>query len=127
MSEQPAHDTERDNLSEYTIAPQHSTDLAQLDPYIIEGVAYSPLKMTFLSSSYDEGLELRCDSCEWTTTVGDLPQDSGYIQPDMCPDCAKKGELGFVRCQSPADGTFPSRWRDRRVDADTGRGGPSDD
>jgi hypothetical protein len=116
--------SERENLSEYTIAPQHGTDLSELDPYIIEGVAYSPLKMTFKSSSHDESLELRCDSCEWTTTVGELPQDSGYVQPDMCPDCAKEDELGFVRCQSPADGTFPSGWNDRNdrsVDTDTER------
>jgi hypothetical protein len=118
--------TERDNLSEYTIAPQHGTNLAELEPYIIEGVAYSPLKMTFLSSSYDESLELRCDSCEWTTTVGDLPQDLGYVQPDVCPDCAKVGELGFVRCQSPADGTFPSGWR-RSVDTATEHDGGRDD
>jgi len=117
-SDSDAGDTDRENLSEHTIAPQHSMDLAELDPYLIEGVAYSPLKMTFLSSSYDESLELRCDSCEWTTTVGGLPQDSGYVQPDMCPDCAKEGELGFVRHESPADGTFPSGWNDRSVDAE---------
>ena len=99
-----------DNLSEYTIAPQHAMDLSELDPYIIEGGAYSPLKMTFMSSSHDESLELRCDSCEWTTTAGELPQDSGYVQPDMCPDCAKNGDLGFVRCESPVDGMFPSGW-----------------
>jgi len=129
MTSDDAHsgsDTERDNLSEYTIAPQHGTNLAELEPYIIEGVAYSPLKMTFLSSSYDESLELRCDSCEWTTTVGDLPQDSGYVQPDVCPDCAKVGELGFVRCQSPADGTFPSGWH-RSVDTATEHDGGRDD
>lgn len=101
--------SDRDNLSEYTIAPQHGLDLAELDPYIIEGVAYSPLKMSHLYN-HDESLELRCNSCEWTTTVGELPEDSGRVQPDMCPDCAKKGELGFVRCESPADGTFPSGW-----------------
>jgi len=111
-------DTELDNLSEYTIAPQHSMDLAELDPYIIEGVAYSPNKMTFLSSSYDESLELRCNSCGWTTTVGELPEDAGYVQPDVCPDCAKVNELGFVRHQSPADGTFPSDWN-RSQDTDT--------
>jgi NAD-dependent SIR2 family protein deacetylase len=66
--------------------------------------------MTFLSKSHDESLELRCDSCAWTTTVGDLPEDAGYVQPDLCPDCAKAGELGFVRCESPADGTFPAGW-----------------
>jgi hypothetical protein len=126
MSEQSATDTDRsaeDDLSQYTIAPQHGVDLAELDPYIIEGVAYSPLKMTFLSN-YDESLELRCDSCEWTTTVGELPEDSGRVQPDMCPDCAKEGQLGFVRCESPADGTFPSGWNgrnDRSVDTGTDR------
>lgn len=99
-----------DDSPEYTIAPQHGTDLSELAPYIIDGVAYSPLKMTFLSSNYDESLELRCNSCEWTTTVGKLPEDGGYVQPDMCPDCAKEDKLGFVRCESPADGTFPSEW-----------------
>lgn len=108
---------ERDNLSEYTIAPQHASDLSELDPHIIEGVAYSPLKVTFKSSSHDEDLELRCDSCEWTTTVGDLPKETGYVQPDLCPDCAKQGKLGFVRCQSPADGTFPSGWNSGGDDA----------
>jgi hypothetical protein len=110
-------DDEPETLSEYTIAPQHAHDLAELDPYIIEGVAYSPLKMSFLSRSYDESLELRCDSCSWTTTVGDLPQDTGYVQPDLCPGCAKDGALGFVRCESPADGAFPSRWTREDPDA----------
>jgi hypothetical protein len=119
QNDQSSDGTERNNLSEYTIAPQHGTDLSELEPYIIEGVAYSPLKMTFLSSSHDETLELRCDTCEWTTTVGELPRDSGYVQPDMCPDCAKNGELGFVRCQSPADGTFPSGWNDRNTRSET--------
>lgn len=90
-------------------APQHEMDLQELDPYIIEGVEYSPLKMTYLCN-YDESIELRCDSCDWTTTVGELPKDSGRVQPDLCPDCAKTGELGFVRSASPADGTFPSGW-----------------
>lgn len=98
------------DTGQYTVAPQHGPDLESLEPYIIEGVAYSPLKMVFKSSGHDEGLELRCNSCEWTTTIGELPQDSGYVQPDMCPDCAKEGELGFVRCESPADGTFPIGW-----------------
>lgn len=91
------------------IAPQHENDLEELEPYIIEGVKYSPLKMTFLCN-YDESLELRCNSCDWTTTVGQLPEDSGRVQPDLCPDCAKRDELGFVRCESPCDGTFPSDW-----------------
>jgi len=86
--------------------------LAELDPHIIEGVAYSPLKVSFKLGDYDESLELRCDSCRWTTTVGDLPQETGYVCPDLCPDCAKQGDLGFVRCQSPADGSFPSGWTD---------------
>jgi len=126
MSDTNSNGTDRENLSEYTVAPQHGTDLAELDPYIIEEVAYSPLKMVFKSSSHDEALELRCDSCEWTTTVGELPQDSGYVQPDMCPDCAKEGELGFVRCESPAEKTFPSVWNnrnDRPVEQETDRRG----
>lgn len=97
-------------MTDTVIAPQHEHDLTELEPYIIEGVGYSPLKMTYKSSSHDESLELRCDSCEWTTTVGELPKDTGYVQPDMCPDCAKNNELGFVRCESPADGTFPAGW-----------------
>ena len=99
----------RDTLSEYTIAPQHASDLAELEPYIIEEVAYSPLKVSFLCN-YDDTIELRCNECTWTATVGDLPEDSGRVQPDLCPDCAKDGELGFVRHESPADGTFPSGW-----------------
>jgi len=93
-----------------TIAPQHENDLEELEPYVIEGVKYSPLKMTYKSKSHNESLELRCDSCEWTTTIGKLPNDKGYVQPDMCPDCAKRGALGFVRCESPDDGTFPKGW-----------------
>jgi hypothetical protein len=99
-----------DNLSEYTIAPQHALDLKEVDPYIIEGVAYSPLKVTHKSSSHDESLIVCCNNCEWQTTIGQLPKDGMYVQPDMCPDCAKKQELGFVRCQSPADRTLPSGW-----------------
>lgn len=101
-----------DSRATLTIAPQHGVDLIELDPYIIEGVAYSPLKVHSLHN-YGESLELRCDSCEWTATVGELPEDSGRIQPDMCPDCAKVGELGFVRCESPADGSFPVGWNQR--------------
>jgi hypothetical protein len=98
-------------MTDTIIAPQHDTDLQELEPYIIEDVAYSPLKMTYKSSSHDESLELRCDSCDWTSTVGELPKKgSSYVQPDMCPDCAKSNELGFVRCESPADGTFPKGW-----------------
>lgn len=92
------------------IAPQHDNDLQELEPYVIEGVKYSPLKMTFLCNYDDESLEARCDSCEWTTTIGELPEDSGYVLPDLCPDCAKRDELGFVRHASPADGTFPVGW-----------------
>lgn len=109
MTDSAQSPDEIDTLGDYTIAPQHGQDLAELDPYIIEGVAYSPLKMTSLHN-YDKDLELRCDSCEWTTTVGELPDDDGKIQPDMCPDCAKDGEMGFVACESPADGAFPSKW-----------------
>ncbi len=93
-----------------TIAPQHKNDLTEVEAYIIEGVKYSPLKMTYLSTNRDESLEVRCDSCDWETTVGDLPEDCGYVQPDVCPNCAKRNELGFVRSASPADGTFPSGW-----------------
>ena len=92
---------------QYIPAPQHDMDVEELEPYIIEGVGYSPLKMTYLSSSHDEDLIVYCKSCEWETTVGELPEDSGYVQPDMCPDCAKRDELGFVRSQSPADGSMP--------------------
>lgn len=98
-----------ETLSDYTIAPQHATDLATLEPYIIEGVAYSPLKTTSLHN-YDTSLKVRCNSCEWETTVGQLPEDAGRIQPDMCPDCAKRGEIGHLKTQSPADGSFPSDW-----------------
>lgn len=93
-----------------TIAPQHDKDLESLgQAYLIDGVAYSPLKVSYLHN-YEESLELRCDSCEWTTTVSELPEDSGHVQPDMCPACAKNDQLGFVRCASPADESFPSGW-----------------
>jgi hypothetical protein len=92
-----------------TVAPQHERGLEELDPYVIEGVKYSPLKMTFLCN-YDKSLEVRCNECTWSTTVGQLPEDSGRVMPDMCPDCVKNDQLGFVRCESPADGTFPSDW-----------------
>lgn len=98
-------------MSDNITAPQHGHDLKELDPYVIEGVKYSPLKMTFLFN-HEESLEVRCDSCKWSTTVGDLPEDSGCAQPDVCPECAKNGELGFVRTESPADGTFPSGWNE---------------
>jgi hypothetical protein len=98
-------------MTDYTVAPHHDKDLSKLEPYIIEGVAYSPLKMTFHSSNHDESLEVRCDSCEWATALGKLPKNLGYVEPDLCPDCAKNGELGFVRCESPADGTFPTDWQ----------------
>lgn len=92
-------------------APQHEEDLEELDPYVIEGVRYSPLKMTYLMN-YEDSLELRCNSCEWTITVGELPEDSGYVQPDVCPECVKNDDLGFVRTESPADGTFPGGWNE---------------
>lgn len=91
------------------IAPQHEHDLTELEPYIIEGVQYSPLKMTYLCN-YSGDEEVRCDSCDWTTVVSELPEDSGHVLPDLCPDCAKNDTLGFVRCASPVDGTFPSGW-----------------
>lgn len=86
---------------EYTIAPQHSTDLEELDPIVFEGVAYSPLKFTFLSSSHDENLLVVCESCSWETKLVNLPQSEmgGYEQPDMCPDCAKKDKIGHLRKQ----------------------------
>ena len=93
-------DESLETLSEYTIAPQHAMDLAELDPYVIEGVAYSPLKMTFLCN-YNGDRRVYCKSCDWETTVGELPEDSGRVQPDMCPDCAKNDELGFVRHEPP--------------------------
>lgn len=99
-----------ETLSQYTIAPQHAPDLAELDPYVIENVAYSPLKMSFLSPSYAEDIGVYCDSCNWSTTVGELPQDTGYVQPDMCPECAKSGEIGHIRSESPADRTLPKGW-----------------
>lgn len=103
-----------DTVDEYTIAPQHSADLSEVDPHVHERVAYSPLKCTYLSQSYDESLLVVCDSCDWTCEVGELPEDTdgggGYIQPDMCPACAKRGDIGHLRCQSPADGTLPMGW-----------------
>lgn len=78
-------------------APQHKRQIDEIgEAYIIEGVTYSPLKPTFLCG-YDTDTRVHCDSCQWQTTVGELPKDSGRVQPDMCPDCAKRGELGFVR------------------------------
>ena len=82
------------------VAPQHEIDLERLEPYVIEGVEYSPLKMTFCCG-YDDDVRVYCKSCEWETVLGDLPQDAGYVVPDLCPDCAKNNELGFVRHDSP--------------------------
>lgn len=82
-------------------APQHQPDLDSLDDdgVVIEGVRYSPLKIIHLSSGYDDATPVFCEVCDWTTTVGDLPTSDhgGTIQPDVCPDCAKDGDLGFVR------------------------------
>lgn len=80
------------------IAPGHEPDLDVLDPYVIEGVAYSPLKMTFLHN-YDPESPVWCKSCDWERSAGDLPEDAGRVQPDCCPACAKRGELGWVRSQ----------------------------
>lgn len=86
------------------IAPQHHLDLAELQPYIIEGVAYSPLKMTYLCGP-DRGSDIvYCRSCDWERRASTLPYDSGYVQPDMCPACASRGELGHVR-KKPASPT----------------------
>jgi len=106
-------DEETETLAEYTIAPNHAADLADVEPITLEGVAYAPTKCTFLSSSQDEDLLVVCGECDWQTEVGNLPQEDvsvGYEQPDMCPDCAKQGEIGHVRCQSPADGSLPAGW-----------------
>lgn len=84
------------------IAPQHELDLETLEPYVIEGVAYSPNKMTYLINA-DEDRRVYCKSCEWDTTVGELPDDAGRVQPDLCPRCAKAGNLGFVRTEPPAN------------------------
>ena len=84
-------------MSELTIAPQHERNITELgQAYVVEGVAYDPLQMTSLHN-YDADSRVYCKSCEWETTVSELPEDSGHIQPDMCPDCAKKDDLGFVR------------------------------
>jgi len=86
-------------MSEYTIAPQHKRNIDELgQAYIIEDVAYDPLQVSFLCN-YDDKAPVYCKSCEWETTVGELPEDSGTVQPDMCPDCAKDGKLGFVRSE----------------------------
>jgi hypothetical protein len=82
------------------VAPQHEIDLERLEPYVIEGVEYSPLKIIFYCG-YDDGVRVYCKSCEWETVLGDLPQDSGYVVPDLCPDCAKNDELGFVAHDPP--------------------------
>lgn len=88
-------------MSDLIYAPQHEPTITELgEAYIIEGVAYSPLKMTFKINAREDR-RVYCKSCEWETNVGELPKDSGRVQPDMCPDCAKNGELGFVRCEAP--------------------------
>jgi len=84
-------------MSDLIYAPQHERNISELgQAYIIEGVAYDPLKMSFLCN-YDDDVRVFCKSCEWETTVKELPEDSGRVQPDMCPECAKNDELGFVR------------------------------
>jgi len=116
---QPSNRTERvleeidisDTDDELVTAPQHELDLEELEPYVIEEVAYSPLKVTFLSSGYEDDIAVVCGSCDWETTVGDLPEDAGgAVQPDMCPACAKRNEIGHVRHESPADRTLPAGW-----------------
>lgn len=77
-------------------APYHDQDLEDTDPYVIEEVAYSPLKVRFLCN-YDGDVVVFCKRCDWETAVETLPEDNGRVQPDMCPDCAKDGEIGFVR------------------------------
>lgn len=112
---------ERESQQDPVIAPQHEVDLevTGLEPRIIEGVAYSPLKMTFLCN-HDDDVRVFCKSCDWGTTVGELPEDGGRVQPDMCPACAKNGEIGFVRHErggNPLDindhsGRAPDNWKD---------------
>lgn len=91
--------TEVDNLSEYVIAPQHSMDLAVLDPHVIEGVAYSPNKCCYLINYPDDAV-VYCKTCDWESSVSKLPYESGAVQPDMCPDCAKDGQIGHVRSKT---------------------------
>ena len=84
-------------MNELIIAPQQKRNIEELgQAYILEGVAYDPIKVTSLHN-YDEESRVYCKTCEWETTVGELPEDSGRIQPDMCPDCIKREEIGFIR------------------------------
>ena len=84
-------------MKSLVVAPQHSNTIASLgEAFVIEGVAYSPLKMTFMHNCSGDR-KVYCESCEWHTTAADLPERSGVVKPDMCPECAKSGEIGFVR------------------------------
>ncbi|SIR99916.1 hypothetical protein SAMN05421858_5078 [Haladaptatus litoreus] len=77
---------------------EHEHDLEEIDGYELEGVLYSPLKCSFLSPSHKETYPVVCKSCDWETTVGELPRDGrAYVQPPQCPACEKRGDLGFVR------------------------------
>lgn len=84
------------------VAPQHGPDLSNITGYKIEGVLYSPLKVTSLHN-YDDKHRIYCRDCDWETTVGELPKDAGRVMPDMCPDCAKDNELSFVD-KDPVEG-----------------------
>ena len=78
-------------------APQHRRTIIELgEAYVIEDVLYSAIKCTYLCN-YDDSVRVYCETCDWETTVGELPEDSGTVQPDMCPACVKRGEIGWVR------------------------------
>jgi len=94
-------------MDKITVAPQQKRNIEELgQAYILEGVAYDPIKITSLHN-YNKQSRVYCKSCDWETTVGELPEDNGRIQPDMCPDCVKKGEMGFIRStpKSPKEAT----------------------
>ena len=87
-------------MSSLLIAPQHERNISEHGvAYVIESVAYDSMKVTHLCN-YHPDSRVYCKNCEWETTVSELPHpdtDNSVVQPDMCPDCVKRGELGFVR------------------------------
>jgi hypothetical protein len=75
----------------YIISPDDETQIKEIGAYLIEGVAYAPLTIHFLCN-YDDETPVTCQTCSWETTVGDLPSDSGAVQPPLCPACLKRDD-----------------------------------
>lgn len=78
------------------IAPGHESHLDGLDPIVIEDVAYSPLKVSYLMG-HDESRKVWCPECGWQSELRDLPEEHGRVKPNDCPECVKNGEKSRVK------------------------------